>query len=278
MVEASPMRATVAALVALLLAPATAGAQQGAATPIVGGGSFNTAPLVRAGSYADTIEPDETVYYKVSLQKGQVLSATATVDTSQIQPDFQASGYDQGLANLKYTIDILSPLRQQLGAPFSDYPDASADLSGSAGAAERGTATGPRVLGYDQILASNYSSDAFPGPGQWYIAVSAYDDQFDPARHLAELPLQLDVKITGTPEPSSPNFASGLPGPAPTSPTATPTPLASTPVSAPSEPGTGDPALTIGLVAVLALVGGLVLGVLAAVVLGVGRRQAAASR
>jgi Ca-activated chloride channel homolog len=264
-------RAIVGALAALLLAaPATARAQQPGVTPIVGGGSFNTAPLIAPGHYSDTIDAGETVYYKVQMQKGQVLSATATVDTSQIQTDIFANNYDSGLANLNYSMDILTPLREPL-SDTGEYSSASADLSGSSGAgAKRGTAVGPRVLGYEQILASNYNLDKFPGPGTWYIAVSAADSKTYPARTPAELPLTLDVKVTGTPEPSSPNFAAKLPGPAPSpSPapaaTATPAPLTET------GPDAGDPALTIGLVAVLALVGGIALGVIAAAVLRLGR-------
>jgi Ca-activated chloride channel family protein len=262
------MRVVLAALAALLVSPAVAAAQQGV-TPVVGGGSFNTAALLTPGSYSDTVDAGETVYYKVQMQKGQVLTATATVDTSQIETDVFKQDYNSGLANLDYRIDILSPLREPL-SDEADYSSASARLEGSSGAgAVRGTATGPRVLGYEQILGPDYDLDKFPGPGSWYIAVSAADSSSDPANIPAELPLQVDVKIGGTPEPSSPSFASKLPGPAPS---ATPgaTPIA-TPEALAVDNGAGDPALTIGLVAVLALVGGLALGVLAAIVLGAGR-------
>jgi hypothetical protein len=76
---------------------------------------------------------------------------------------------------------------------------------------------------------------------------------------------QAAIKVTGAPEPSSPSFTSKLPGPAPSAmPGATSAALT-------VDNGAGDPALTIGVVAVLALVGGLALGVLAAIVLGLGR-------
>lgn len=254
-----------AVLGAVLVAAAGAEAQGG--TPVVGGGSYNTAPLLAPGRYSDTVAAGETVYYKVHLQKGQVLSATATVDTSSIETDFEAADYDSGLAHLEYSIDIHSPLREPLSDEL-DYKSASADLEGSPEAgAVSGTATGPRVLGYEQILGSNYDLNKFPSPGDWYISVSAADSGIDPAHVPAELPLELDVKVTGTPQPSSPDFASKLPGPAPSAtPGAQPTPAA-----VGGDAGAGDPALTIGLVGVLALGGGLALGVLAAIVLGLGR-------
>jgi Ca-activated chloride channel family protein len=268
-------RALLATLALILAAPvAAARAQEPGVTPIVGGGSFNTAPLIAAGRWSDTIDAGETVYYKVQLQKGQVLSATATVDTSQIPNDVSNPDYDSGLANLDYKVDILSPLREPL-SDAAEYSSASADLEGSSGAgAKRGTAVGPRVLGYEQILASNYDVDKFPGPGTWYIDVSATDSKFFPAHIPAELPLSLDVKVSGTPQPSSPNFASKLPGSAPS---ATPSPVATAtaPAAVPETgPDAGDPALTIGLVAVLALLGGLELGVIAAAVLRLGHAPA----
>jgi hypothetical protein len=59
----------VLALTALAL-PAPALAQGGAAKPVVGGGSFNTAPLLAPGTYSDTVAAGETAYWKVRLAKG----------------------------------------------------------------------------------------------------------------------------------------------------------------------------------------------------------------
>ena len=83
-------------------------------TPIVGGGSFNTAPLLEPGRYADTVAAGETVYWKVALQKGQVLKARAVVDVSEIETDYSASDYQPGLDHLDYRMDIFSPMREQL--------------------------------------------------------------------------------------------------------------------------------------------------------------------
>jgi hypothetical protein len=264
----------VLALTALAL-PAPALAQGGAAKPVVGGGSFNTAPLLAPGTYSDTVAAGETAYWKVRLAKGQVLRVKATVDTSQIQTDPLADGYDKGLANLNYFLDIFTPLREQLSEESGgSFADASARLEGSREAgAKTGTATSPRVLGFEQILASDYNEDKFPAPGEWYVSLNAADSETFPADVPAELPIELDVEVIGQAQASSADFAKALPGPQKQQPVSPDT--SSGPerlLAAADEPA--DPALTLALVAVIALVGGLLLGALAIVVLGLGRRRA----
>jgi hypothetical protein len=230
---------------AILAFPAAAHAQEG--TPVVGGGSFNTAPLIKPGTYSDTVAAGETVYWKVTLQKGQVLHVRATVDTSEIETDVTASDYEEGLDNLDYHLDIHSPLREPLSDEI-DYRDASTDLEGDDEAgAKTGEAVGPRALGYEQILATDYSNYKFPGPGDWYISLSASDSDIFPAEVPAELPIKLEITLEGQPEPSSADFAAKLPAP-----TATPTSDAPEPVEAQlvsGSAGPGDPTLTIALVA-----------------------------
>jgi hypothetical protein len=264
-------RAALAALaVSALALPATAHG----ATPVVGGGSFNTAPVLGAGVYDDTVAAGETVYWKVRLAKGQVLRVKATVDTSQIQIDATAADFQRGLYGLDYRLDIFSPLREQLSEESGGtYDAASARLEGSAAAgAKTGTATGPRVLGYEQILASDYNEDKFPAPGEWYVSLNAADTATFPAQVPAELPVELEVQVLGQAQPSSADFARALPGPRKQQPTTPDTSSApSAPFSTSGQPA--DPALTLALVAVIALLGGLVLGTLAIVVLGLGRRR-----
>jgi hypothetical protein len=269
----SARRAALAALAACALAlPASAHG----ATPVVGGGSFNTAPLLGAGDYDDTVAAGETVYWKVRLAKGQVLRVKATVDTSQIQTDATASDFQRGLYGLDYRLDIFSPLREQLSEESGGtYETATAQVLGSAAAgAKTGTATGPRALGFEQILASDYDKDKFPAPGEWYVSLSAADSDFAPAEVPVELPVELNVQVLGTAEPSSPDFARSLPGPQkqqPGAPVPSPTPGLANVLATANEPA--DPALTIALVGAIALVGGLLLGALAMLVLGLGRRR-----
>jgi Ca-activated chloride channel homolog len=272
----SARRAVVALFTAALALPAPALAQGGAGKAVVGGGSFNTAPLLAAGSYTDTVAAGETVYWKVRLAKGQVLQAKATVDTSQIQTNVFADDYDKGLAGLDYHLDIFSPLREQLSEESGGrYDSASARLEGSTDAgAKTGTATGPRVLGFEQILASDYDKDKFPAPGEWYVSLNAADSALYPADVPAELAVELDIQVIGQPQASSADFARSLPGPQKQQPSS-PTPDAAAGTAAlftsPDQPA--DPALTLALVGVIALAGGVMLGALAIVVLGLGRRR-----
>jgi Ca-activated chloride channel homolog len=258
-------RVVALAAAAALALPATAAAQ--ADKPVVGGGSFNTAPLLAPGSYTDTVAAGETVYWKVRIAKGQVLQVKATVDTSQIETDPTSEDYMKGLVNLDYELNIFSPLREELSKEGGgDYNAASTRLEGSAGAsAKTGTATAPRALGFEQILASDYNKDTFPAPGEWYVSLSAADSGLVPAEIPLELPVDVDVQVLGAAQPSSADFAKSLPAPsqAPRQPAA-PGGAAALANLAADEPA--DPALTIALVAVIALVGGLALGALAFVV------------
>jgi hypothetical protein len=199
----------------------------------------------------------------------------ATVGTSAIETDPTASDYQRGLSYLDYRLDIFSPLREQLSEESGGtYDTATADLKGAADAgAKEGTAIGPRALGFEQILASDYNKDKFPAPGEWYVSLSAADSDFAPAEVSVELPVALSVQVEGAPEPSSPDFAKSLPGPAknqPTPPAQGQAANLASVIATTNEPA--DPALTIALVAAIALIGGLLLGALAVLVLG--RRRA----
>ena len=207
------------------------------------------------------------------IAKGQILRVRATVDTSQIQTDALADDYDRGLAGLEYHLDIFSPLREQLSEESGGiYADASARLEGSADAgAKTGTATGPRALGFEQILASDYDKAKFPAPGEWYVSLNAADSALAPANVPAELPIEVDVQVLGQAQASSADLRARCPGPRKQPPTlhdagGGPSAL----FAGTDQPA--DPALTLALVAAIALLGGLVLGALAIVVLG--RRRA----
>ena len=150
------------------------------------------------------------------------------------------------------------------------YADASARLEGSADAgAKTGTATGPRVLGFEQILASDYDKAKFPAPGEWYVSLNAADSALAPANVPAELPIEVDVQV----HRPAPGVLGGLRALA-----ARARRSSSRPRRRPARPGPAalfagtdqpaDPALTLALVAVIALLGGLALGALAIVVLG----------
>ena len=60
------------------------------------------------------------------------------------------------------------------------------------------------MLGYEQILAGDFSADKFPAPGEWYLSVSVAGSETRPA----EFPLDLEITVGGEAQPSSANFAS----------------------------------------------------------------------
>jgi hypothetical protein len=80
----------------------TAAAAAAAQTPIAGGGSFNDAPVLEPGSYADTLRGGEQLFYGVKLEPGQSVTATATVE---------------GRSTTSYFMDLklYSALRKEIG-------------------------------------------------------------------------------------------------------------------------------------------------------------------
>ena len=60
------MRLATLTVLAVLAMAAPAGAQ----APVVGGGSFNAAPILEPGAYRDTILPHEYLYYGFSSSPG----------------------------------------------------------------------------------------------------------------------------------------------------------------------------------------------------------------
>ena len=258
----------------LVLAPALAlpgvATAQGTGAGIVGGGSFNTAPVLKPGRYTDTVAAGETVYWRVRLAKGQILEATATVDTSEIETDVTSADYQQGLANLSYRVRIYTPIREELADEGGEqFQQGTIELEGDDEAGvKRGTARSSRVLGFEQILGAEFDANKYPAPGEWFISVTAADDDISPAEVPAELPAELEIAVQGEAQPSSADFAAKLPGPE----AEKPAPEEAAPVGdvVGTTQGSTPPAgagLTIGLVGGLALAGGLGLGMLAGAVL-----------
>ena len=100
--------ALAACCIALGLTPA-AGAQEAASdrTPLVGGGSFLTAPLIETGEYADTLLPAERLYYGVKLEPGQRLRVGAELDVAADKYGDYASGFSLGVQTPLREVDVL---------------------------------------------------------------------------------------------------------------------------------------------------------------------------
>lgn len=209
--RATTLAAVLAAGLGLGVLAEPVGAQTpGRGEPIVGGGSFNDAPRIEPGTYSDTVVAKETNFYRVRLEKGQRLEVDATVDASQIENSSIEPGYDEGLAFQDYLLDIWTPIREPLRDEFNE---AGLELEGDEDVGVyTGTANTRRTLGFDQVLASDYSVGKFEGPGDYYVEIAAQpDDSFDGPRRQLELPISFTIRVTGTVEPSSPDFAASLP-------------------------------------------------------------------
>ncbi|WP_028066269.1 hypothetical protein [Solirubrobacter soli] len=220
------------------LAPAARAQDTG--TPVVGGGSFNSAPVLEPGTYRDTILPTEYLYYGFRLAAGQRLDVTVTLP--DIPPESVRSMGVIWLAG-----NIHTPTRTETDV-FANRDDAI----GFDG-------TGPNEtlsVSSDDVSAEqdDSASGAWRGAGVYYLALHAVvgAGTTDPVR--AEIPLTFRAEVVGEAAPNA----------TPT-PTPTPTPTATATPAKRAEASAGPPAA----VAAVAGVGGILLGVFA----GIARRR-----
>jgi hypothetical protein len=193
------MRRIALAAVGLALAiAAPARAQDTGGTPVVGGGSFNTAPTLTPGTYRDTILPAEYLYYGFKLEAGQQLHVTA--DTDIDAADVNAMGV------LYLSLNIHTPSR--VSNPNSNQPGDNKSALQTGGDNTR-LAISSDVVRPDQ---DNGASGLWPGAGIYYLAVhtSYTGDRFPPPR--SEIPFTFTATIDGQAEPST----TDTPTPAPT--------------------------------------------------------------
>jgi hypothetical protein len=235
--RASPA-ALLAVCVALGLAP-PAGAQEAAAdrTPLVGGGSFLTAPVIETGEYSDTLLPAERLYYAVKLEAGQRLRVGAELDVDAGKYDDYASGFSLGVQTPLREVDVLGAVDEDITGNSSVTTDFD----------ERLEYVTPPVLSrsaaFDEV-------GVYRGPGTWYVSLFLTTTDDRPRR--IEFPVRLDVEVIGEPQPET------EPEPTPAS-TPEPTPEQG------SEDGGGGTSLGailgLGLLGlVVGLAGGAVLG------------------
>jgi hypothetical protein len=213
------VRLALGLVLALALVPATARAQDGDYTPIVGSGSFNAAPILEPGRYRDTVLPEEYLYYAVRVQPGQSLHVTAS---SELDRDAWS---ELNVAFVK--VNVAAPDRKEIDSDidgdqsFTSSDDDPADF-----------ATQPATTAADE----DESEVAWTGPGVYFISFyPAYVGSGDPPK--AEIPFHFEVALEGDAqtEPSATPVA-----------TATPEPKA-TATPAPSSDGGGtSPAVAAG--------------------------------
>ena len=223
-----------AALAAAVLAAAPAVAQEPA--PVVGGGSFTDAPIVEPGTYRDTVLPEEYLFYGVRVGAGQRLRVTLEAGLTSEELSFLRIAYVQ--------VNLHGPDRAKLF-----------DVTGPSGTSglgsERADVIAAPALAVKEARETVVNS--WVGPGVYFFAVYAV---FVGADELpkAEIPVQLSVALEGQ--------ARSEPTPTPTpSPSPTPTPAAT---PAPRFEPESDPA---PMAAAGAGLGGLLVGVVAAIAL-----------
>jgi hypothetical protein len=232
------VRVSVLTLLAVLVLAAPARAQdQG--TAVVGGGSFNRAPILVPGRYRDTILPGEYLYYGFRLAAGQRLHVTATPAPID-NPTALRLGLIWMSANIHTptrTVDSLVPQPNE-AVGFGPRPETIEVTSGEVAAEEEDRPEGP-----------------WASAGVYYLAVHVVSriirERDAPA---PEIPFTFTAEVQGVAQPNA-------------TPTPTPTPTAAA-TEAPEQEDDDPPAAA----AAAGGVGGILIGVIAAVVLRQRRR------
>ena len=162
-------------------------AQQG--TPVVGGGSFNTAPVLGPGTFRDTILPAEYLYYGFKLEAGQQLHIKAEPDIAQ--SDIAAMGVLYVSLNIHTPTRVADILSQQPG-------DKKQALQ--TGGDDPHLAISSDVARPDQ---DNAASGNWRGAGIYYLAVhTSYTGRRSPPPR-SEIPFTFTATIDGQAKPST---------------------------------------------------------------------------
>ena len=169
--------------------------------PVMGGGGFDDAPLLKPGIHTDTILPRETLFYAVALREGQRVRVRATIDvgvSSRSVQDLPDAG--RGF----HELSIFTPLRQRL--PSNTTDDSPDDDFESKSIEE----TGPRVRSSAVAGRAAPNGENWTGPGVYHLAVVLSRVGSDLGATV-ELPLRLAIDVDGPSRPSSSREVS--PGP-----------------------------------------------------------------
>lgn len=177
--------AFLAGVIAALAGAQVATAQDDGGRPVVGGGSFNTAPVLEPGSYEDTLLLGETLFYAVRLTEGQTLRVTATLDAGLEDVD-DAPNYATAL----FIGELFTPLRDSVSST-RDLGTSEDDSDAQVVVTELDAAVGP-------LPAADEAETDYTGPGLYYVIVNLTESVVDLGAPI-ELPLALEVEVGGRP-------------------------------------------------------------------------------
>lgn len=151
---------------------------------MVGGGSFNVAgTLGGSGSYTDTLQRSEFVFYRVKLDWGQGLAYRVQFGETP----------GSGLANLSpLTTALYTPFRERIEVEGNVYTGGSVTLPTDS------ISTAP--VRYNNRTAGATAVRTQSVAGWYYIAVQVGPVAEDPASAVP-VPVRLEVSVTGTAEP-----------------------------------------------------------------------------
>ncbi|MET1061203.1 MAG: hypothetical protein ABWX84_16495 [Nocardioides sp.] len=149
-----------------------------------GADSFEDAPLLDSGTYADTGDEGEVKLYRVSLDWGQTLAVRMDVPTMEPALAEQTSGFGPD-----FELTLFNPMRNTLDT----HPEADASAALDGDEAQRvGDAAGPvRYL-------SRYGGSATYLPGDYWIAVAVEPSSGE--EEPISFPYELTVEVQGEAE------------------------------------------------------------------------------
>jgi Ca-activated chloride channel family protein len=174
-----------------VLPPPTFVAPQGLARPVVGGGSFNVAgALDGSGSYSDTVQRGEFVFYRVQLDWGQGLAYRVRFRETP----------GTGLRNLSpASTTVYAPSREEISRANLVYTGSELVLPST----DPALTTAP--VRYSNRTADDISVRTQSVAGTYYIAVQLGPTADDPEA-AGPVPITLDVTVSGDKEPG-PRYA-----------------------------------------------------------------------
>jgi Ca-activated chloride channel homolog len=174
----------VAALVlalALLPSPAAAVTRE----PVVGGGSFATAPVLESGIYRDTLLPAERLFYGVRIEPGQQLRVRAMM-LEDDQDDYAYDSFGVGIETALREVEVLNDVERDLAGHGTIH-------DGEKGNPIEFVTPPAKTIGVGLDDDSTYR-----GPGVWYVSLYLPTQDAKPRR--VEFPVSLELEVIGEPQ------------------------------------------------------------------------------